>query len=169
MFDHDAPTPLQLCPPRLWVHAYLRETLCIGRGVRGRRSVFTPADPPNDVCARPDFHHNVLLHQVETHGDQSHAQHQVHGTQYEAQLDNGTGAAAVTGTRTGTGAGARTDARAGDAVARHEVAEPDGAQRYEAEVRPVKELPGLPFGEQYGASGNVPLRGKKRNKLTIQY
>jgi len=143
--------------------------LCIGRGVRGRRSVFTPADPPNDVCARPDFHHNVLLHQVETHGDQSHAQHQVHGTQYEAQLDNGTGAAAVTGTRTGTGAGARTDARAGDAVARHEVAEPDGAQRYEAEVRPVKELPGLPFGEQYGASGNVPLRGKKRNKLTIQY
>lgn len=98
------------------------------------------------------------MHEVETHGDQGHAQHQIHGTQYEAQLDDGAGASAVTGTRANTSIGACTDTGAGasDAVARHEVAEPNGAQRYEAEVGPVEKLPGLPFGEQYGASGYVP-------------
>lgn len=98
------------------------------------------------------------MHQVEAHGDQGHAQHQVHGTQYEAQFDDGSGAGAITGTRTSTSIGACTDTGAGasDAVARHEVAESNGAQRYEAEVGPVEKLPGLPFGEQYGASGYVP-------------
>lgn len=109
------------------------------------------------------------MHQVETHGNQGHAQHQVHGTQYEAQLDDGTGAGTVTGTRTGAGIEACTETGAGtgDAVSRHEVTKPDGAQRYEAKVRPVEELPGLPFGEQYGSSGYIPWDKKKKKIQNI--
>lgn len=109
-------------------------------------SVFAPGDPPQYVRARPDLHHHVLLHQVETHGDQGHAEHQVHGAQDEAQLD------ALQ--RAGAGNGAVV--RAQDLAAGHEVTEPDGAQRYEAEVRPVEELPFFPLGEQHRATGYVP-------------
>lgn len=112
------------------------------------RSVFTPSDPSQNVRARPDLHHHVLLHQVETHGDQRHAEHQVHGAQYEAELD----------AFYGTGPGA---AGVGHVAAGHEVAEPDGAQRYETEIRAVEELPVFPFGKQHGTSGYVPVENTK--------
>lgn len=105
-------------------------------------SIFAPRDPSQYVRARPDLHHHVLLHQIEAHGDQRHAQHQIHGTQYETQLD------ALD--RTGT------SSRTGDVAAWHEITEPDGAQRYKTEVRPVEELPVFPFGKQYCTSGYVP-------------
>jgi len=82
------------------------------------------------------------LHQVEAHGDQGHAEHQVHGTQNEAELDAFNGIRLVP--------------VLGDVFAGHEVAEPDGAQRYETEVRRVEEFPFLPFGKQHGAAGYEP-------------
>lgn len=116
-------------------------------------SVFTPSDSSEYVRARADLHHHVLLHQVKAHGDQGHAQHQVHGAQYEAELD------ALDGVRPGAGPGG--------VAARHEVAEPYGAQRYETEVRPVEELPVFPFGEQHGATGYVSGKNKKKKKFEV--
>lgn len=91
-----------------------------------------------------------MLHQIETHGDQGHAQHQVHGTQYEAELD--------------AFYRIRLVPVLGDVFARHEVTEPDGAQRYETEVGRVEEFPLLPFGEQHGASGYEPLTKTHKKK-----
>lgn len=124
---------------------------------KNRGSVFTPSDPPEYVRARPDLHHHVLLHQVEAHGDQSHAQHQVHGTQYEAELH------ALDGTLPHLAGGAVVLVlrRIGGLAARHEVTEPDGAQRYETEIRPVEKRPLFPFGEQDRSAGNVTETNRK--------
>lgn len=116
------------------------------------RSIFTSSNPSQYVRARPDLHHHVLLHQIETHGDQCHAEHQVHGAQNEAELD------AFYGTGPGT-------TRVGHVAAGYEVTEPDGAQRYETEIRSVEELPIFPFRKQHGTTGYVP--GKIKCKSVV--
>lgn len=78
---------------------------------------------------------HLLLHQVEAHGDESHAEHQVHGTEDETQLNF---------------------LAADHSLARNDVSEPNRAEAYEAEVRAVQEVPSLPFGEQDRAEANVP-------------
>lgn len=68
---------------------------------------------------------NRYLHEIEAHGNQGHAQHEVHGAEDEAQLEP-------------------LLCRV-DLVAGNEVTETDGAQRDEAEVGAVQELPILVF------------------------
>jgi len=73
--------------------------------------------------ARAELVDHLLLHQVEAHGDDGHPQHQVHGAEDE------------------------THVRRVDLTAGHDVAKADGAQRDEAEVGAVQEVPVLVLGE----------------------
>lgn len=79
------------------------------------------------VRGRPYFVYHFLLHQIETHRYQGHAQHEVHGADDEAHVQP---SALV------------------DLIARNYVPETDRAQRYETEIGTVQEVPRLPFGEQ---------------------
>jgi hypothetical protein len=93
--------------------------------------------------AGPHLMDHFLLHQVETHGDESHAKHQVHGTEDEAELNLLT-----------------TD----NSFSRHDVSKPNRAEAYEAEVRTVQEVPVLPLGEQDSTETNVPTAENRQSE-----
>lgn len=82
-----------------------------------------------------DVADDFLLDEVEAHGQQRDAEQQVQRTEPYAQI----------------GVFALVDHPLGG----HEVAEPDGGQRDEAEVRRVRELPILPAPEQERAHDDV--------------
>jgi len=83
---------------------------------------------------RAELVDHLLLHQVEAHGDDGHAQHQVHGAENETHVQPL----------------GRVDLIAGD-----NVSEANGAQRDEAEVGAVQKVPVFPLGEKKGAATNV--------------
>lgn len=70
------------------------------------------------------------LHEVEAHGNEGHAEHQVHGTQHEAYID---------GTPIGTGTIG--------SVPRNNISETNRAQRNEAKITTIQEIPTFIFGE----------------------
>lgn len=68
--------------------------------------------------------YHFLLHQVETHRDQCHTQHQIHGAYDEADIQTATLV---------------------DLITWHYIPETDRTQRYETKVGAVEEVPRLPF------------------------
>jgi hypothetical protein len=89
--------------------------------------------------------HNFLLHQVETHGYERHAQHQIHGAEDEAQLDL---------------------LALNDALTRNDVSETNRAQADEAEIGTVQEVPAFPLREQDSTETDVPTRTNKPRGLS---
>lgn len=85
--------------------------------------------------ARSHLVHDLFLHQVEAHGDQRHAEHQVHRAEDERQVKDFVGADYL--------------------VAGHKVAEPDSAEADETEVGAVEEVPIFPKGKEDGAAADV--------------
>jgi hypothetical protein len=98
--------------------------------------------------AGPHLVDHFLLHQVEAHGDKSHAQHQVHGAEDEAELYLMT---------------------ADHSFARNNVSKTNCTEAYEAEVRTVQEVPLLPFGEQDGTETNVAAEERKKIIVTMDH
>lgn len=84
------------------------------------------------------------LHQIETHRNQSHSQHQVHRAKYETKIKHFSFVYLV---------------------ARHDVTKAYRAQGYETEIGPVQELPVFPSREQKGAPADVPAEKFKHQKL----
>jgi len=84
----------------------------------------------------PALGHHLLLDQRERHGDQHQPEQQVAAARDHLQL-------------------AVLRVRALERFAGHQVAEPDGGQRDEAEVRAVDERPALPRGEHGRAHAYV--------------
>jgi hypothetical protein len=85
--------------------------------------------------AAPHLVDHFLLHQVEAHGYERHAQHQIHGAEDEAELNL---------------------LALDHSFARNDVSEPNRAEADEAEIRTVQEVPAFPFGEQDSAETDVP-------------
>lgn len=105
-----------------------------GVGLRARpRRLFQQAHETGRV---PALGHHLLLDQRERHGDQHQAEQQVTAARDQLQL-------------------AVLRVGALERLAGHQVAEPDGGQRDEAEVRAVDERPSLPGGEHSRAQANV--------------
>lgn len=67
---------------------------------------------------------HFLLHEVEAHGYERHAEHQIHGAEDEAELDLLT---------------------LDNSFTRNDVSKPNRAEADEAEVRTVQEVPAFPF------------------------
>jgi hypothetical protein len=88
---------------------------------------------------------HFLLHQVEAHGYERHAEHQVHGAEDEAEIDL---------------------LALDNSFTWNDVSKPNRAEADEAEVGTVQEVPAFPFGEQDGAETNVPTAESKKWKHT---
>jgi hypothetical protein len=85
--------------------------------------------------AASHFVDHFLLHQVEAHGYERHAEHQVHGAEDEAQIDL---------------------LSLDNSFAWNDVSKPNRAEADETEVRAVQEVPAFPFGEEDSTETNVP-------------
>lgn len=105
-----------------------------GVGLRARpRRLFQQAHEAGGV---PALGHHLLLDERERHGDQHQAEQQVAAARDQLQL-------------------AVLRVGALERLAGHQVAEPDGGQRDEAEVRAVDERPSFPGGEHGRAQTDV--------------
>lgn len=84
-----------------------------------------------------------LLHEVEAHRYERHAEHQIHGAKDEAKLDLLT---------------------LDNSFSRNDVSKPNRAEADEAEVGAVQEVPAFPFGEQDSTETDVPTAESKHCK-----
>ena len=92
-------------------------------------------DAAEQLAALAHFGDDFFLHQIEAHGDQGHADDEVHGTEDEGQFDAG---------------------RAVDLVAGHQIAKARRAQTDEAKVRAVQVVPvRFPLLEQDRSADDV--------------
>ena len=90
--------------------------------------------------AAPHLVYHLFLHQVEAHGNKRHAQHQVHGAEYETHVDFLT---------------------PDHSFPWNYVSKPNRAEADEAKVRTVQEVPAFPLREQNSAEADVPTAENK--------
>lgn len=88
--------------------------------------------------------HYFLLHQVEAHGNKSHAKHQVHGAEDETDVDL---------------------LALDHSFSWNDVSKPNRAEADEAKVRTVKEVPAFPLREQDRTETNVPAAENRYGTL----
>lgn len=106
-------------------------------------SVVARFDATERLAQLSHFGDDFFLHQIETHGDQGHADDEVHGAKDERQLD------------------AR---RAVDLVAGYQISKARRTQTDETEIRAVQIVPvGLPLLEQNRTADNVAHHDGQRD------
>lgn len=91
--------------------------------------------------------HNLLLHEIQTHGQKRHSQKDVHRTYDEL--------------RSGLGFVLGFVHLVNVIVARNEIPEPDRHETREAEIRTVQVIPTLPIGENDRPQDNIEHEHKK--------
>ena len=91
-------------------------------------------DAAEDLAAAAYLGDDLFLHEIKAHGDEGHADDQVHGAEDEAQLDTG---------------------RTVERIARHQIAQTGRAQTDETEIGTVQKVPFFPLTEQHGPAAHV--------------
>ena len=98
--------------------------------------------------AGPHLVNNLLLHKVEAHCYQRHAQHQVHGAEDETDINF---------------------LALDHSFSWNYVSKPNRTEADEAKVGTVQEVPTFPLREQDGSKTNVPKAENRRSHDTNHY